>query len=183
MSTSFGFEQDFLTINNYSRSGKKLLDRLGIVMHWTGRANQNEIMVRNYFERTVQRHKIFASYHYIIGQSGKILQIIPDDETAYHCGSSRPYTPEAVKMFGRFATSYSSPNRCTIGIGMCPINPIGELSDETLLSASSLVKGILTKWNKTKEIVTTHHAVVGWKECPLYWVKNPEKFREWKETL
>jgi N-acetylmuramoyl-L-alanine amidase len=58
-------------------------------------------------------HRVWGSAHYIIDLNGDTYHAVPDNEVAYHCGSSqkdpasgRIYTDWARAKFGRFAENH-----------------------------------------------------------------------------
>ena len=185
-------KQNLLSINSYSRPGKKLKEVKAIVIHWTANPNAGAKANRDFFENKKTGTGGYASAHYIIGQNGEIIQCIPDDEVAYHCGTSKidpeskkVYTDYARKKFGFYATSYktTSPNWCTIGIELCPINYGGDFTDETIKSAIELCAILLKQFNLSVEDITTHHNIVGWKDCPRLWTKKPFLFEAFKQSV
>lgn len=172
---------DFLTINEYSRSGKPLKEVKGIVIHWTANENANAKQNRNYFEQRKNGKNGYGSAHYIIDQTGYVLCAIPSDEVAFHCGTSQKdpvsgkvYTDEARKRFGKYASETSSPNNCTIGIELCPIDKDGTFSELTIYSAIELCAMLCKKYKLKASDITTHKDVVGWKDCPLLWTAKPQ---------
>ena len=176
--------KQLLTVNRFSRSGRKLAKCKGIILHYVGILGQRALSTWNYFENDCPRNKHFSSAHYIVDLNGDVYQAIPDDEIAYHCGSSevdpvsgRVYTDWAREKFERYANNgkTSSPNHCTIGIELC-INADGIFTDETLSAAAELVVGLLKEKELTIEDIGHHNMVVGWKNCPEPWVNNPTLF-------
>ena len=170
---------DFLTVNKYSRPGKKRPETLGIVIHWTADAKANAKQIRDYFE-SLKDGDAYASAHYIVDQNGIIVAAVPENEVAYHCGSAQPdpasgkiYTDEARKRYGRYASEKSSPNNCTIAIELCPTEDNGVFSTATIDSAVELCADICRRYRLTEQDITTHKNVVGWKDCPKLWAKNP----------
>lgn len=181
-----------LTPNEYSRPCKPLKETLAIVMHWTANPNASAKNNRDFFEAKKTGMGGYASAHYIIDQDGSILQCIPDNEVAYHCGTSSPdpvskmvYTDYARKKFKSYCIDFTrnSPNNCTIGIELCPTDWDGHFSDETIKSAVLLCTELCTKHKLTADDITTHHDIVGWKDCPKLWTENPELFEEFKNTV
>lgn len=183
--------QSMLPIAEYSRPGRKLKKTMGIIMHWVGIPFQNALNVKNYFETDCNKNKHYSSVHYIVDLNGDTYQLIPDDEMAYHCGSSkvdpkslRIYTDWAREKFGYFASSKNcSPNQVTIGIELCTINNNGDFNGRTILSAIDLVVNLLKKHNLTIEEVGTHNMVVGWKDCPRLWTNKPVLFDAFKNDI
>lgn len=181
-----------LTKSPYNRSGKELSDVLGVVMHWTGAPLQTASEVRDYFESLGGgREGRYASSHFIVGIRGEVVQCIPTNEVAYHCGShtadpasGKIYTDEARRRFGKFAEKPTlTPNYCTIGIELCALNSDGEFNDPTTNAAAKLVARLLLAYRLDTRDVTTHHDVVGWKDCPRLWTQKPQLFSLFKERV
>jgi N-acetylmuramoyl-L-alanine amidase len=183
--------EKLLTVNPFSRSGKRLACCKGVILHYVGMNGQKAISVWNYFEKTCPADKHYSSAHYIIDLNGDIYHAVPDNEAAWHCGSSvidpasgRIYTDWARMKFGYYASDpvKISPNFCTIGIELC-IDASGNFMPDTLNAAVELVAKLLDENNLTNDDIGTHKKVVGWKDCPLPWVKEPKLFDEFKDCV
>ena len=181
----------YLTVNQYSRPGKRLTECRAVILHYTGIPDQRALTVWNYFEVDCPRNKHYSSTQYIVDVNGDIYQTMPDYEVAYHCGSSREdpasgrvYTDWARKKFKHFVSdpTKNSPNKCTFGIELC-IDRQGSFTEETLTAAVELVSKLLTENNLTTEDLGHHNLVVGWKDCPRPWVKNPALFEDFKDRV
>jgi len=181
----------FLTLNPFTRSGRRLAVCKGIVFHYVGVPNQKAIDVWKFFEKTCPADKHYSSAHYIIDLCGDIYHAVPDNEVAWHCGSEKPdpvsgriYTDWARKKYGFYANdpAITSPNYCTIGIEMC-IDSQGNFTPETLQSAVALGAKLLEEHHLSVDDIGTHKLVVGWKDCPLPWVVNPALFDEFKDRV
>ena len=173
--------KDYLTPNDYSRPLRPLREVLGVVMHWTANAGASAKANRDYFERRKAGTLGYGSAHYIIDQSGKVIECIPEDEVAYHVGTDKPdpksgkvYTDKAREMFGAFASENNSPNNCTIGVELCNTDDEGHFTTQTIESAVELVADICKRHGLSARSITTHNEVVGWKDCPRLWVNKPE---------
>jgi len=184
--------EKFLTVNLYNRPGKKLIERMAIILHWVGKPMQPAMGVWNWFEKDCPADKHYSSAHYIIDLNGDIYHAVPDNEVAYHCGASQKdpvsgkiYTDWARGKFGRYASSpdINSPNNCTVGIEMCVTDANGNFTPETLNAAVELTAELVRKYNLTVDDIGTHHMVVGWKDCPRLWTRNPALFDEFKERV
>ena len=181
---------DFLTKNEYSRPGKKLQKVLAIVVHWTANPGANAKENRDFFENKKTGMSGYGSAHYIIDQSGVIIAAVPENEVAYHCGSDkadpasgRIYTDEARRRFGKYASVNNSPNNCTIGVELCPKDAAGNFTDETINAAVELCADICRRYNLPAQAVTTHHDVVGWKNCPKLWTEKPQLLTAFQFTV
>lgn len=172
---------DFLTINEYSRPARKIREVLGVVIHWTANPAANAKQNRDFFENRKAGNGGYGSAHYIIDQNGIIIAAVPEDEVAYHCGSSekdpasgKVYTDEARFRFGKYASEKNSPNNCTIGIELCPKDWDGNFTNATIDAAVELCADICNRYDLTVQAITTHHDVVGWKNCPKLFTDKPQ---------
>jgi N-acetylmuramoyl-L-alanine amidase len=175
-----------LPVNRFSRPGRKLDEVRAVVMHWVASPGSSANAISKYFARlrnqdpNDQQADRYASAHYIVGISGEVLQVIPEDEMAYHCGSMT-YTQKAKNSFGIYASSKKSPNQITIGVELCHPFDNGEFAGDTLTSAVNLVADICLR-NHLDPIhdIWRHFDVVGWKKCPLWWVDHEIEFEDFK---
>lgn len=173
---------DFLTINKYSRPGRKLREVLGVVMHWTANPTASAKENRDFFENRKTGMGGYGSSHYIIDRNGIVVAAVPENEVAYHCGSGgqkdpvsgKEYTNEARARFGRYASEENSVNNCTIGIELCPTDAAGNFTDATINTAIELCADICKRYGLISAAITTHHDVVGWKDCPKLWTNKPQ---------
>jgi N-acetylmuramoyl-L-alanine amidase len=181
----------FLTVNPFTRSGRKLAVCKGVVIHYVGKDNQKAMSVWKFFENDCPADKHYSSAHYIIDLDGFIYHAVPDDEVAYHCGSEKPdpksgriYTDWARQKYGYYASDpvKTSPNYCTLGIELC-IDSKGNFTEETLEAAVELAVKLLGDNKLSVDDIGTHNLVVGWKDCPRPWVKNPALFDDFKERV
>jgi N-acetylmuramoyl-L-alanine amidase len=184
--------EKFLTVNQYSRPGRPLGGIKGIILHWVGAPMQRAINTWGWFETGCPKDKHYSSAHYIIDLNGDIYHAVPDNEVAYHCGSStkdpasgRIYTDWARSKFGNFAENpaINSPNNCTIGIEMCITDDRGNFTPETMKAASELTAKLIKDNRLTIEEIGTHYGVVGWKDCPRLWFNDRKKFEVFKEGI
>jgi N-acetylmuramoyl-L-alanine amidase len=174
-----------LTVNPYSRPGKKLVSVKSIIMHWTGVPMQQAKTVRDFFESRKAGKLGYGSAHYIIDFTGEIIRCIPDSEVSYHCGSDKIdpaskkiYTDWARNKFGAYASEKSSPNNCTIGIELCTIDAEGNFREATIEAAVELCASLCKTHGVKPKDIGTHNLVVGWKDCPRLWVNKPTLFSE-----
>ena len=182
-----------LTVNPFSRPGTKRGQLQALIMHWTAVPMQPARAVRDFFESRKSGVEGYGSAHYVIDQDGTVIRCIPECEVAFHVGSSTPdpvsgliYTDWAREHFGEHATNpeHMSPNACTLGIELCPMDSEGNFTHATLISAEELAADICLRLalNPFQDIAT-HHMVVGWKSCPLFWVNHPDVFEEFRARV
>jgi N-acetylmuramoyl-L-alanine amidase len=174
-------QRDLLTVNPFSRPGKKLSGVKAVVIHWTANAGSTAEQNRNYFEslknQSMNDPRVrYASAHFIAGISGEVVQCIPSEEVAYHAGAQR-YTPEALSRLG------PHPNNCTIGIELCHPKPEGSFTIATLNAAAELcaLLCIQTGLNPLSDI--WRHYDITLKNCPKRFVERPEEFEEFKRLV
>ncbi|MDR1903040.1 MAG: peptidoglycan recognition protein family protein [Treponema sp.] len=181
-----------LRVNEFSRPGKKLAEKKALILHWVGVGGQRALTVWEYFEYACVKEQKYASAHYCVDLDGGVYQFIPDDEVAYHCGSSQNdpksgkiYTDWARDVFGKYAEDPkgNSPNNASIGIELCVIDNQGNFAPETLQSAAELTARLCQTWRIPLERVGTHNMVVGWKDCPRLWTRFPDQFSAFKERV
>ncbi len=186
--------ENLLTKRSKNRPWFPLIDLRVIVIHWTAAAKQDIDVTRDCFESG----KVYGSAHYIIGHKGDCIRCIPDNEIAYHVGSSwmdpksgTKYTDHAYELFGKDAfsgkTSYGefiTPNFFSIGIEIEPLDlDPGTLSEKSLDTAAKLCAELCRKYDKPVSIITTHNKIVAWEHCPKIWTDHPEQFDVFVKTV
>lgn len=154
-------QQKLLTINPYSRSGKKIGPIKNVVIHWVGNAGSSAIANRNYFE-SLKDKKTYASSHYIIGLEGEIIQCVPETEIAYH---------------GNSANSYS------IGIENCHPDWEGKFNDKTYAALVELCTDLCKRYDLDPTIALIRHYDVTKKDCPHYYVQNSQAWVNLKQDV
>jgi N-acetylmuramoyl-L-alanine amidase len=175
-----------IPINKYSRPGVKRHATLAIVVHWPQWSTVSAKKLHDYFGQIASEAR-YASTQYICGLEGEIVQVMPEDELAYHCGSDRidpaskmVYTDRAREIFNNYASTRSSPNWVTLGIEVCHYGLTGEMHDVTINALREWLIEKCKKYNLGADKILRHYDVVGWKDCPRYWVKHED---EWKQLL
>jgi len=177
-------KQDFIPVNKYSRPGIVRSETLGAVVHGTGKAGQRAWETRNFFESLKDgktknlNNKWYASTQYIIDIDGGVLQTMPEDEVAYHCGAEE-YTDEAKDAFGFYCALPLSPNLCTVGVELCHPDWTGELTDRTLVSAVELFADICYRHNLPTSYLMRHYDITE-KHCPEYFADHPGEFYDFR---
>jgi N-acetylmuramoyl-L-alanine amidase len=180
MLKGMNIQNDLLTVNPFSRPGKKLSGVKALVVHWTGNAGSTAKQNRDYFENLKkqdpagdQRKLRWASAHFIIGLSGEIIQCIPCEEMAYHVGA-KTYMPDALAYLGHY------PNNRTIGIELCHPSADGRFTAATLDAGAELCALLAARYSLDPEAdIWTHYGVTG-KHCPRWFVEHPGDFEAFK---
>ena len=154
------------------------------MIHWVANAKTTAKNNRDYFNNlpsiNANNNKkglksTYGSAHEVIGLDGEVVLCIPDNETAYHVGS-KTYTNKAKKLIASY------PNRYSYGIECCHPDWIGKFNNKTYTTLINRVADLCIKFNlkPSKNTIWRHYDVVGWKDCPRYYVKNP---KEWDQLI
>ena len=169
--------KNFINPSKWANPQAKIGELKAIVIHWTAAPKAPAINIRNYFNT---RTGSYGSAHFIISQDGEVMQVLDENFIGYHCGGSH-YTETAKEIFGAYACSKkSSPNYYSYGIELCHDDWTGEFSEATLKSCVELVRYLREEY-AIKHVIR-HHDVTG-KDCPKYFVNNPQKWEEFKKSI
>jgi len=153
--------QQYLTVSEYSRSGRALNQVNGIVVHYVANPGSTGWDNWHYFENLKDEQDTKASTHFIIGLDGTIIQCIPLDEMSY-CSNNR--------------------NADTIAIECCHPDETGKFTDETYKSLVKLCKWLVEEYDLEEEDVIRHYDVTG-KLCPLYYVEHEDAWKKFQKKL
>ncbi|MCP4988490.1 MAG: N-acetylmuramoyl-L-alanine amidase [Colwellia sp.] len=163
------YSEDLLTVNEYSRPATKLKSVKKIVIHWVANPETNAYQNRRYFENRKKGETGYGSTHYIVDDN-VILQMIPDNEMAYHVGSD--YYTE----YGREISSY--PNARTLGIEICHPDWTGKPTEATYDNLIELLVELCKRYKLNPISAICRHYDITTKDCPKYYVDNVAMF--WK---
>jgi len=153
--------EKLLPVNQFSRPGTALEEVKGIVIHYVGNPGTTAAQNNSYFAGLARSGETYASSHFLVGLEGEILQNVPLNEIAY-CSGPR--------------------NEDTISIECCHPDEEGKFSDRTYDSLIRLTRWLMDYYGLTTEQVIRHYDVKG-KECPRYYVRNPEAWAALLEDL
>ena len=147
-------EQDYLTVNPYSRPGEPLEKINGVVIHYVGNPGTTAHANRNYFESLASGlENAYASSHFIVGLEGEVIQCVPLTEIAY---------------------ASNTRNGDTVSIEVCHPDETGEFSPVTYQRTVELTAWLCREFRlDPSQDVIRHYDVTG-KECPRYYVEHPE---------
>jgi len=147
-------ERDYLPVNPYSRPGTPLEEVNGVVLHYVGNPATTAKANRDYFATlALGRDGTYASSHFIVGLEGEVIQCIPLTEIAY-------------------ASKHR--NGDTIAIEVCHPDETGEYSPVTYAKVVELTAWLCREFDLEPETDVIRHYDVTGKECPRWYVKNPE---------
>ena len=154
--------KDYLTPNPYSRPQTPLTHVNGVVIHYVGNPGTTAQGNRSYFEQLAQTGETYASSHFIIGLDGEIIQCIPLNEISY-CSNER--------------------NDDTIAIECCHPDADGRFNEATYHSLLRLTDWLCRAFELDPSTDVIRHYDVTGKECPLYYVKNPQAWNQFISDL
>ncbi len=150
-------EQDFLSINPWSRPGTPLKKIDGVVIHYVGNPGTTAEANRNYFQSlALGTDKVYASAHFIVGLDGEVVQCIPLTEISY---------------------ASNSRNDDTVAIEVCHPDDSGQFSSVTYDRAVELTAWLCHTFDLTAQDVIRHYDITG-KDCPKYYVEHPEAWEQ-----
>ena len=151
----FNIQEQFLTINDYSRPGDEIDPIQKIVIHYTGNPGTTAQANRDYFESLAENPVTSASSHFVIGLNGEIIQCVPLNEIAYASNK---------------ANSYS------ISIECCHPDESGEFSTATYNQCVALTAELCKYYHLDPETDVIRHYDVTGKECPRFYVDHPDEW-------
>ena len=153
--------EELLTVNEYSRPGLTLSKVNGVVVHYTANPGTSAENNRSYFEGLKDSGATYASSHYIIDLDGEIIQCIPLTEQAY---------------------ASNDRNSDTIAIECCHPDETGQFTHATYDELVHLTAWLMGQYDLKIDDVIRHYDVSG-KECPKYFVDNPDEWEKFKSDV
>ena len=156
-------ERDYLLVNPFSRPGTPLEEVNAVVLHYVGNPGTTAKANRDYFNTlALGRDGTYASSHFVVGLEGEVIQCIPLTEVAY-------------------ASNHR--NSDTVAIEVCHPDDTGEFSPETYAAVVELTAWLCREFRlDAAEDVIRHYDVTG-KECPRWYVKNPEAWEAFRVAV
>ena len=147
-------EQDYLTVNEWSRPGTELEQIDGVAIHYVGNPGTTAHANRNYFESLSSGQEgTYASSHFIVGLEGEVIQCVPLTEVAY---------------------ASNTRNGDTVSIEVCHPDETGAFSPVTYDRVVELTAWLCREFRLNPETDVIRHYDVTGKECPRYYVEHPE---------
>ncbi len=140
--------QDFIRVGGPSRRGVSLTAFNDVVVHYVGNPGSTARQNRNWFDNPQSK----VSSHFVVGLEGEIIQCLPLHEISA-------------------ASNHRNPD--TISIEVCHPDDTGKFTDATYASLVKLTAWLLDIGKLDDDRVIRHHDVTG-KECPRYYVRNPD---------
>ena len=150
-----------LTPNEYSRPQLPITQVNYIAIHYTANPGASAQDNRDYFENLSWTHETKVSSHFVIGLEGEVIQCIPSSEMSY---------------------ATNSRNVDTLSIECCHPDETGKFNDTTYESCVKLAAWLCVRFGLDQDAVIRHYDVTG-KECPKYYVDNPQAWEQMKADI
>ena len=149
--------EELIHIHTSARTGRKLRNINGIVVHYVANPKTTAMQNRNFFNLPETE----VSSHFIIGLDGEIIQCVPLYERS--CASN-------------------TRNGDTIAIEVCHPDKTGKFNDETYKSLIKLISWLCDEFGLTEDQIIRHHDITG-KICPKYYVDHEDEWIKLKEDV
>lgn len=155
--------KDYLPENQWSRPGDPLEKIRGVVIHYVGNPGTSAQANRNYFASLSSgAGGVYASSHFVVGLEGEVVQCVPLTEIAY---------------------ASNSRNDDTVSIEVCHPDEEGKFSPESYGRAVELTAWLCHEFRlDPEEDVIRHYDVTG-KDCPRYYVENPQAWEDFRKDV
>lgn len=154
-------DEQHLTINEYSRPGKKVKKVKKVVIHYLANPETSAQENRNYFESLKDLEDVSMSSNYVVGLEGEIIECVPAGEIAY---------------------ASNEMNNKSVSVENCHIDESGRLTEATYDACVHLTAYLVAEYRLDREDIIRHYDVTG-KMCPLYYVENEDKWEEFRDDV
>ena len=145
-------DQQLIQINGHARRGEKLGKVKNIVVHYVANPGTSAQQNRDYFNND----DTTVSAHFLVGLEGEVIQCVPLDEKS---------------------SATNDRNGDTISIEVCHPDKTGKFNNKTYRSLVKLTAWLCDRYHLDENDVIRHYDVTG-KECPLYYVKHPDAWKQ-----
>ena len=143
--------------NETARSGARLEDFAGVVIHYVGNPGTTAMGNRNYFNQPTTE----VVSHFVVGLDGEVVQCLPLHERS---------------------VASNSRNRDTVSIEVCHPDESGRFNDVTYASLVRLTAWLCDLGGLDETDVIRHYDVTG-KECPVYYVRHPDAWQQLRDDI
>ncbi|GEM_PF-7104558 len=174
-------ERRYLPLHKYARPGTKRKGRRAVVIHYPAASGWSADRVWRYFAYETKTEERHASAHYIVGNQGEILEIIPRGEIAYSVGADQ-YTDAARRAF-RSPAGRVEPNFYTTNIEVTHLTHDAKPTSKAYSSLVWLTAKILQEDGLTEKNIWLHTHINPEKICHKYFVENPAEFSKFREDV
>lgn len=172
------WKNEYITVNKFTRPGKKLTAVRKIVLHWTANPGASAEDHHKYFNGTAIKNETYASAHLFVDTKEAIC-IIPLDEVAYHANDQ--YEKVKGVPYRGVPELLPNANYLSISVEMC-VEKDGSIADATIERAAKII-AVLCKSHKLTENDIVRHYDITHKPCPEPFVDHPTRFEEFKQRV
>lgn len=149
--------EDLIPELGTARSGLRLSDYTGVVIHYVGNPGTSAQGNRDYFATPGTA----VASHFVIGLEGEVIQCLP--------------------LWERSVAS-NERNRDTISIEVCHPDDSGQFTEATYRSLVRLTAWLCHVGGLSREQLLRHYDVSG-KECPRYFVQNEAAWHQFRRDI
>lgn len=167
------WENKFINVNKYARSGKKLTAVRKILMHYTANPGASAMNHYKYFNNLKDR---YASAHFFVDRVDSLC-IVPLNEVAYHANDVQKRV-NGVAYRGVAALKPNA-NLLSLGIEMC-IEKDGTIHPDTVKRSAAIAVELCKKYGLDPLTDIVRHYDVTAKNCPAPWVADKSQFEAFK---
>lgn len=143
--------------NENARSGARLADFSGVVIHYVGNPATTAMGNRHYFNQPTTT----VVSHFVVGLDGEVVQCLPLHERS---------------------VASNNRNRDTVSIEVCHPDESGKFSPATYASLVRLTAWLCDLGGLDETDVIRHYDVTG-KECPRYYVHHPDAWEQLRKDV
>ncbi|SDH34711.1 N-acetylmuramoyl-L-alanine amidase [Pseudobutyrivibrio sp. 49] len=147
----------YIDEGNPSRTGLRLDGINNIVIHYVGNPGTTAQQNRDFYNHEDSD----VCSHFVVGIDGEIINCVP--------------------LYERSSAS-NHRNHDTISIEVCHPDESGKFTEASYDSLIKLTDWLLKEFGMKPEDVIRHYDVTG-KECPIYYVKNPDAWEQFLADL
>lgn len=150
-------EEDLIQKHSTARTGILLSDIKHVVVHYVGNPDTTAQNNRDYFNKLTTD----VSSHFVVGLDGEIIQCVP--------------------LYEKSAAS-NERNKDSISIEVCHPDSTGKFNEETYNSLVKLTAWLCDEFSLDYSSILRHYDITG-KQCPKYYVENPDKWDKFLEDV
>lgn len=167
-------EIDFLPLGSTNRPGENLKEIKGLIIHYVGVPQKSAKAIRESFENKIS----YGATQYICDyNTGDIIQTMPEDELAYHCGAN-VYKPLKTEIAGE-----DNPNYYLVGMETCIASV--ENSKPSKPQWKALIDFSAEFLNRNKLTVNNLylHNEITYTQCYKWFIDHPADWEKFKKDV
>jgi N-acetylmuramoyl-L-alanine amidase len=183
------WKNDFIDINLYARSGKKITGVKKLVLHYTANPGGSAANHKTYFGTTLPvinkqlikdgKKPRYASAHIFVDTKEAIC-ILPLNEVAYHANDVQKHNADGSAYRGVKELKPNA-NLLSIGVEMC-VEKDGSISPTTIQRTIDVFVELCETYNLTEKDIVRHFDISA-KNCPAPFVDDEELFEDFKKQV